>query len=96
MNLPLGFDLGTSASYERRDFDNRSSFPDAEVPNQEYLLSTDDREEDVVSFLGFLSKSLTENLSVSAQYSYVDNRSNRKAYDYDRHIVGGYLNFRFD
>ena len=56
----------------------------------------DDREEDVVSFLGFLSKSLTENLSVSAQYSYVDNRSNRKAYDYDRHIVGGYLNFRFD
>lgn len=95
-SFPLGIEAGASVSYERRDFDNRSSFPDAQVPNFEYALSNEEREEDVVSIATSLSKALTENLSLSARYSYLDNQSNRQAYDYDRHIVGGYLDFRFD
>ena len=30
------------------------------------------------------------------RYSYYDISSNRKVYDYRRHIVGAYVNFRFD
>lgn len=96
IELPLSFSLATLASYERRDFEYPSTFPDTEVQFTQYTLSPDDREEDAWFFVGELEKDLTENLSVSARYSYTDNDSNRDAYNYDRHIVGGYLKFRFD
>ena len=88
--------MTTRGSYTRRDFDNPSTFPDVEVFNQEYVLSDDDREENEWLFDAAIIKDLTDNLSVSVAYQYLDNDSNRDAYNYDRHIVGGYLNFRFD
>lgn len=96
IELPLDFSFATLASYEFRDFANPSTFPDAEVVNTPYLLSNKDREENQFTFEGEIEKDLTENLSISARYSYLNNDSNRAVYDYDRHIVGGYLNFRFD
>jgi len=83
-------------SYEFRDFSNPSTFPDAEVVGLPYTLSNNDREEHEVTFEGEVEKDITAHLSVSGRYSYVNNDSNRSVYHYNRHIVGGYLNFRFD
>lgn len=96
IELPLDISVTTRGSYTRRDFDNPSTFPDVEVFNQEYVLSDDDREENEWLFDAAIIKDITDNLSVSVAYQYLDNDSNRDAYNYDRHIVGGYLNFRFD
>ena len=42
-----------------------------------------------------LSYPLTEWMTVSARYQYTDNDSNTEVFDYDRHIVGGYLTFQW-
>ena len=96
VELPFDFSVSTRVSYEHRDFANPSTFPDVEQPDVEYTLSGNDRSEHEVVFEGEVEKDLTDNLSVSGRYSYLTNDSNRDAYNYDRHIVGGYLNFRFD
>ena len=94
--FPFEIGLDTRFSYEYRDFLQPSTFPDIEAIDRAYALSGDDREEHEVRFMVELKKGLTEHLSVSARWSYLDNESNRRVYDYTRHIVGGYLNFRFD
>ena len=50
----------------------------------------------VVDFTAELEKDLTKNVSMSARWSYLDNESNRRVYDYTRNIVGAYVNVRFD
>lgn len=97
VELPLDFRISTRATYEYRDFANPSTFPDNEVVGVSYVpLASADREEHEVNFEAEIEKDLTEVLSVSARWSYLDNESNRRVYDYSRHIVGGYVNFRFD
>ncbi len=94
--FPLDIRLATRVSYEYRDFANPSTFPDQEVDNVPYSLSSQDRQEHEVNFTAELEKDLTENLSISARWSYLDNESNRRVYDYTRNIVGAYVNVRFD
>jgi tetratricopeptide (TPR) repeat protein len=102
LELPYGIGLATRASYELRDFSNPSTFPDREpvaVPTDDslqYSLSSQDRREHEVSFTAELEKDLTSNVSLSTRWSYLDNESNRRVYDYTRHVVGGYVNVRFD
>ena len=96
VELPLGFRASTHVLYEFRDFAHPSTFPDREVADVPYALSSADREEHEIRIVSEIEKDLTEHLSVSARWSYVDSESNRRVYDYTRHIVGGYLNFRFD
>jgi tetratricopeptide (TPR) repeat protein len=97
IELPHDFSVATRASYEFRDFSESSSFPDVEIVGVSYVpLSNQEREEHAVSFEAEIEKDLNEYLSVSVRWSYLDNESNRRVYDYDRHIVGGYLNFRLD
>ena len=96
VEFPYDFTLGGRVSYEYRDFSNPSTFPDKETIGLVYALSGVDREEHEVNVEAEIEKNLTENLSVSARWSYLNNESNRRVYDYTRHIVGGYLNFRFD
>jgi len=96
LDFPYELSLLTRASYEFRDFANPSTFPDREVVDQEYGLSSQDRQEHEVNFTADLVKDLTQNLSISARWSYLDNESNRRVYDYTRHIVGGYVNVHFD
>jgi len=96
IELPLEFSVASRLSYEYRDFQNPSTFPDSETIGQPYTLSSSDRQEHEFVFEGELEKDITEYFSVSARYSYLNNDSNRDAYDYDRHIVGGFVNFRFD
>ncbi len=94
--FPLDISLATRVSYEYRDFANPSTFPDQEVDGVPYSLSSQDRHEHEVNFTAELEKDLTENLSISARWSYLDNESNRRVYDYTRNIVGAYVNVRFD
>ena len=96
VELPLDFSFSTGASLEYRDFANPSTYPDSEVIDEEYTLSGADREEFEVIFEVEIEKDLNEYLSVSARWTYIDNESNRRVYDYTRNIVGGYVNFRFD
>ncbi len=96
VELPLDFSVSTRASLEYRDFANPSTYPDSEVVDEEYTLSNADREEYEVVFEAEIEKDLNENFSVSARWTYIDNESNRRVYDYTRNIVGGYVNFRFD
>jgi tetratricopeptide (TPR) repeat protein len=42
-----------------------------------------------------LEKFVTENVSVLARYRFTDSGSNTDVYDYDRHVVGGYVRIRF-
>jgi len=94
--FPFDLRLLTRASYEFRDFANPSTFPDREDVGFQYALSSQDRQEHEVGFLAELEKDLSENLSVSARWSWLDSESNRRVYDYTRNVVGGYVNVRFD
>ena len=96
VELPIDFSVSSRVSYTHRDFANPSTFADAETDNVQYALSSSDRSEDEFVVLAEIEKDLTKNLSTSARYSFLNNSSNRNVYRYDRHIVGGYLNFRFD
>lgn len=96
LELPLDFMLGTRASYELRDFANPSTFPDRQVEGEQYALSSQDRREHQVDLVAELEKRLTPLLSVSSRWWYTDNESNRRVYDYTRHVVGAYLNLRFE
>ncbi|MBK7949032.1 MAG: hypothetical protein IPK00_09865 [Deltaproteobacteria bacterium] len=96
LELPLDIRLSTRFSYEFRDFANPSTFPDRQVVDQQYTLSGSDRREHEVNLTAELEKDLTRNLSLSTRWSYLDNESNRRVYDYTRHIVGAYVNVRFD
>jgi tetratricopeptide (TPR) repeat protein len=96
VELPLDFRFGTHVIYEHRDFSNPSTFPDREVIDRVYGLSGSDRNEDEVTFEAEVEKDLTAHLSVSARWAYTDSESNRRVYGYSRHIVGGYLNYRFE
>ncbi|MCA9506471.1 MAG: tetratricopeptide repeat protein [Spirochaetaceae bacterium] len=95
-DFPAGFDLDTRASYEFRDFVSPSTFPDRETVSFQYGLSDADRKEHEVRFDAELAKAITTNLSVSVRYSYLENESNRRVFDYTRHLGGAYVNFRFD
>ncbi|MEZ4290789.1 MAG: hypothetical protein R3E53_09765 [Myxococcota bacterium] len=73
-----------------------STFPDRETVSFQYGLSDADRKEHEVRFDAELAKAITTNLSVSVRYSYLENESNRRVFDYTRHLGGAYVNFRFD
>ena len=94
--FPLDISLSTRVSYEYRDFANPSTYPDHEQTNQPYSLSSRDRHEQEINFTAELDKDLSENVSISARWSYLDNNSNTRVYDYTRNIVGAYVNVHFD
>jgi tetratricopeptide (TPR) repeat protein len=96
IELPYDVSFDGSAAYERYDYLHRSTYPDAEFQNFEYALDLDDREENAFLVEAEIEKDFNEYFSVSGRYTYYDSSSNRRVYDYRRHIVGGYVNFRFD
>lgn len=96
LELPLDLALATRASYELRDFANPSTFPDFQPEGDQYALSSQDRREHQVDFVAELEKRVTPMLSVSTRWWYTDNESNRRVYDFTRHVVGAYVNLRFE
>lgn len=97
-NVELPFDMSFDGdfAYEHYDFANPSTFPDAVVANEIYVLRPQDRVEDAFFVEAELEKDLTDQVSVSGRYTYYDNASNRRVYDYRRHVAGAYVNVRFE
>jgi tetratricopeptide (TPR) repeat protein len=96
VELPMTFSMGTHLQYEYRDFSNPSTFPDSELADADYTLSSADRQEHEVTLTTEVEKDLTKRLSASVRWTFVNSQSNRRVYDYTRHIVGAYLNYRFN
>jgi len=98
LHLPFALRLDSWIAFERRDFENPSTFPDRETIGESFVpsLQGSDREENVFESFVELEKQLSRFFSISTRWTYVDNESNRKVFDFDRHVVGGYLNFRFE
>ncbi len=106
--LPFDFRLEITASYAYRPFRDRSSYPSqdqidaatraAELASDGFarpvLLSGPRRSDDVGQIDVWLEHALTRWLSASVRYAYVNNHSNTKVFDYERHLVGGYLTLR--
>jgi tetratricopeptide (TPR) repeat protein len=96
VELPMAFRVGTHLQYEYRDFSNPSTFPDAETAGVIFTLSSADRQEHEVSLTTEIEKNFTKRLSASVRWRFVSSMSNRRLYDYTRHVVGAYLNYQFD
>ena len=81
--LPWRFGLDLSGGYAFEPYEHVSSF----------ALGGEDsaRKDHVFSAAAELERPLTDWLSASARYRYVNNDSNTRAFDYDEHVVGGYL-----
>jgi tetratricopeptide (TPR) repeat protein len=88
--LPFDFWLALDGRFIYQDFDHRSSYLFA----GEYVNGLGSKRRDRI-WIGEaeLGYPLTDWMTLSAGYEYTDNDSNTEVFDYDRHIVGGYLTF---
>jgi tetratricopeptide (TPR) repeat protein len=91
--LPLALTLDLAARYVHRLYDDPSSYPDPRrvVRGRQYELSDDDRRDDYFEVDVRLERPLTRWLTATVRYDYLRNASDVAVFDYDRHLVGGYL-----
>jgi len=96
-NLPFEVRLYVVGSYTYRPFENPSVFPNsqelktAQLANTAYRQNPFNRRDNVYQVEVGLERKITDALSVSVRYNYLDNDSNTDVYRYTRQIVGGYL-----
>jgi tetratricopeptide (TPR) repeat protein len=96
-NLPFEVLLYVVGSYTYRPFENPSVFPNsqelrtAQIANTAYRQNPFNRRDNVYQVEVGLERKITDALSVSVRYNYLDNDSNTDVYRYTRQIVGGYL-----
>lgn len=95
--LPWRFVLDLQGRFIWRPYDHPSTYPDPDdlVANQEYGLSNNDKEERVWQASAILERPITEWLIASLRYEYTRNDSNVQVFDWDRHVVGGYLTLSY-
>jgi tetratricopeptide (TPR) repeat protein len=93
--LPWQLTLDVAARYMHRPFSNPSSYPDYDdiTPGVEYDLEDSDRKDHFVEVDVRLERPITSWMTASIRYDYLKNDSNVPVFDYDRHLVGGYLTF---
>lgn len=82
--LPWRMIFDATGSVEYDEYDTRSSF--AVAPER-----VGDRRDVIGAASAVLTKPITNWLSVSARYQYLDNESNTSVFDYNRHIVGAFV-----
>lgn len=85
--LPAEFSVEASFAYAHDFYLNRSNFTGPPPSTR--------REDDIFRVSAALENQLTENLRLSLVYNYHNNESNVPFFDYDRHIVGGYVTLEF-
>ena len=93
IQLPLEIDLDARGTYTRRDF-RRASFFAVEEEGEESTVGPD-RTDDSFQADVELSRELGNWIEISARYQYLDNGSNAAAFDYERHVAGAYVEFKF-
>lgn len=93
--LPYSFVIDTQARYVYRPYANPSTYPDPDdlVSGVQYDLDRDDRRDHFFEVDVRLERPITERLTATLRYGYLDNDSNVAVFDYDRHLVGGYLTY---
>jgi len=93
--LPWRLTLDVAGRYVHRPYLNPSSYPDPDdiVPGVEYSLENSDRRDDYYEADVRLERPITDRLTATIRYDYLKNDSNVSVFDYDRHLVGGYLTF---
>jgi hypothetical protein len=91
--LPWRLVLDLQGSFTWRPYDHRSTYPDPDdlVSGLQYRLRNGDKEERIWQADAILERPITEWLIASLRYEYTRNDANVEVFDYDRHIVGGYL-----
>ncbi len=78
-------------SFSSLDFTNVSFTPGVGISADQNRRDRDDR---IWRASVSLSRAINQWLSLSAQYSFIDNASNVDAYDHTRHIAGVYATIR--
>lgn len=91
--LPWQVVLDLQGSYTYRPYDHPSTYPNPNdlVNGVEYGLRGRDKREDVWQADVIVERPITKWLIGSLRYEYTRNDSNVEVFDYDRHVVGGYL-----
>ncbi|MEB2346256.1 MAG: tetratricopeptide repeat protein [Deltaproteobacteria bacterium] len=91
--LPWQVVLDLQGSYTYRPYDHPSTYPNPNdlVNGVEYSLRNGDKRENVWQADVIVERPITNWLIGSLRYEYTRNDSNVEVFDYDRHVVGGYL-----
>lgn len=102
--LPVELLLDVTASYTYEPHRHPSTFPEPDdIPRAlppgtqsfQYPLSGVERRDEVTRVDVVLERPITDLLSVSARYAFIDNDSNADVFDYEREIVGLYATVYF-
>ena len=95
--LPWRFAFEVFGSYTFQPYENASTFPDPSdlMFGQQYRLGSNDRHDEIGRVDVSLERPITDEVSVAARYSYINNDSNVDVFNYDRHLVGVYATLRF-
>ncbi len=103
--LEMGFDVEFPAkitfdfvwSYSFQPFDHRSSFPDPSdlAAGIEYGLDPSDRKDQIWHTEAVLEIPIMQIVVGSLRYAYTKSDSNVSVFEFDRHVVGGYLTYAF-
>jgi len=88
--LPFDAEFRTSIAYAYLPYRHPSTYPDSAGAFQ-----NDDHRDDRWRYALELEKYLTDTLSASVRWSYLENDSNVEVYDYDDEITGVYVTYRF-
>ncbi len=91
--LPWELLLSLFGSWSYDPYSHSTTFPD---PSAMGLLEGKTRRDRRFVFQADLERPLTEQLSASVSYRWIENDSNVDVFDYDRGILGAYLTFRVD
>ena len=99
--LPFASALRTSFGYAYYGYWHRSTYPDPEnpalnSPTVQYTLSNAHRHDHQYYTAVELEKAITDAWSVMLRYSFTYVESNADVFAYDRHIVGGYVTYRWN
>ncbi len=90
VELPFEIGLRASGRYAYVPYGSPTVFPDPKVvsSNQEYVLSSRNREEHETGVRVSLERAIGESVVVTARYSRTRNRSNSDVFDYERDLFG--------
>lgn len=95
--LPWRFVADVQGSFTYRPYENPSTFPDsgALTNGVQYGLRSRDKRERIWRVDAILERPLNRWLTASVRYGYQNNDANVAVFDFDRHIIGGYLTFAY-
>ena len=95
--LPWLLVLDLQGSFAYRPYDHPSTYPNPNdlVDGVEYRLRSGDKTEYVYQASAILERPITDWMIASLRYEYTRNDADVEVFDYDRHVIGGYLTFSY-